>query len=904
MVKIKGIFKKDYNSNSEMIMEDDTAASISELMDTAASLLSKPNQHPQEHQQSQQQEQKQQQKPLDPSKIYEFYIHELIPAIMASLPILMNRLAVDTKAWIEEIYQKSIHFLLPGWSEAQRHGWVELWEQTIHNTTQHSSAVADYLLSHFDTNGDGHISTSELINMTELISKLHPAVTTGRESQSFLRWLSREWPLFDWKLGLFVWKSFGGLLFVLTVLSIVPGRLHRVSGKILRWPILLMTYLLIFVELVVYIVIRLFIRIAETFVATPKHRVLRQQMATAESYEDWYEYAAALDISQKREKWQKDTENDSTGYRYNWALIRQLMNDMRQARDSGDSLMAVAVLRQCTRKNVGGIMSEDLFSYTNTGEPKYIVSEFIEEVAKTLHWVTDEALKMKDIQNPAEAEARIKYEKSLDRKVKNEKEKLWGLLVSWATLSFHGDSDAEKMSPKQVFQKNNNQDEIIGRASFDSHETPNTAKVSPNFHRKQLVDFLKGARAAYGRTALCLSGGAMMGLYHLGHLQGLMETDSLPHIISGTSAGSVIAALVCTRTNEELRRDLVPELFAPKMKCFARSWPDRIRSLWKNGHMFSKDEWLEMIRWFTLDLTFQEAYEKTGRIFCITLASTTKKAPPVLINYISAPHVTIASAVIASAAVPGFVAPVQLQIKDPDGTIRSAGDETYFDGSIEHDIPVNGLAEMLNCQFIVAAQCNPHVVPFFFQAAPGRPNRWSSGKQEANWRGGFLLAALEMYLKNDMKAKFVFLNDLEAAVGFTSTMMVQQFHGSTTIVPQVQLRDFATLFSDPTTPQVERCLKVGTVAAYEHAAMIRLHYRIADTIEECLQKLGIGDSSKKAKPSRRASYEINAQIANAVAHIHDPLEVRNDMPAIISAALKERLNESDSSTTVSENSFF
>jgi predicted acylesterase/phospholipase RssA len=54
-------------------------------------------------------------------------------------------------------------------------------------------------------------------------------------------------------------------------------------------------------------------------------------------------------------------------------------------------------------------------------------------------------------------------------------------------------------------------------------------------------------------------------------------------------------------------------------------------------------------------MTFEEAYKKTGRVFCITLASTTKKAPPVLINYNSAPNVTIASAVVASAAVPGFI---------------------------------------------------------------------------------------------------------------------------------------------------------------------------------------------------------------------------------------------------------
>lgn len=60
-------------------------------------------------------------------------------------------------------------------------------------------------------------------------------------------------------------------------------------------------------------------------------------------------------------------------------------------------------------------------------------------------------------------------------------------------------------------------------------------------------------------------------------------------------------------------------------------------------------------------LTFAEAYRKTGRIFCVTLSSTTKKAPPVLLNYLTTPNVTIASAVIASAAVPGFIAPVRLQ---------------------------------------------------------------------------------------------------------------------------------------------------------------------------------------------------------------------------------------------------
>lgn len=726
--------------------------------------------------------------------VYEFYTKEILPAIFASLPLLMNRLVTDSKAWLFLTSQRVFQFLFPTWSQESH--WsvapniAQLWEQTLKSSSNKQAKIADFMLNHFDINSDGHISPSELLNMTEIVSRLQPPQT-----QTFWAWFSREWPLMDWKLGLFVWRTFGGLLLVIALLSIMPGRLHKLAGKILRWPILIMTYFLIFIELMVYVIIRLFIRLAETLICTPKHRALRRKMANADSYETWYQFAAALDLSQKRDKWQR-TVHDGTSYRYNWALIRQLMEDMRHARDKNDSLLALAVLQQCTRKNVGGIMSEDLFSFTNTGEPKYIVKEFIEEVTLTLRWITDEALKIPtEAQAGSEEKAKLNYEKIYARKVRNEKDHLWKSLLSWATLSFgiegknKNDSGRHEAIPSTRTPSTTD-------LSIGSEGSEGIPRVLPLCHREQLIEFFKRARSAYGRTALCLSGGAMMGLYHFGHLQGLMETDSLPHIISGTSAGSAIAALVCTRTNEELQRDMDPVILAQKMQCFKRPWAERFKSLWKNGHLFCGEEWMEMIKWFTCgDMTFEEAYKKTGRIFCVTLASTTKKAPPVLINYISAPNVTIASAVVASAAVPGFVAPHRLRVKDPDGTVRMAGDETYFDGSIEHDIPVNGLAEMLNCQFFVAAQCNPHVVPFFFDSkgAVGRPSRWSSGEQEASWRGGFLLAALEMYLKNDMKAKNVFLKDIEAALGFTSTMMTQEFHGSTTIVPDSQLSDYLTV---------------------------------------------------------------------------------------------------------------
>ncbi|CAG8801891.1 2998_t:CDS:2, partial [Gigaspora rosea] len=71
----------------------------------------------------------------------------------------------------------------------------------------------------------------------------------------------------------------------------------------------------------------------------------------------------------------------------------------------------------------------------------------------------------------------------------------------------------------------------------------------------------------YGRTALCLSGGACFGYYHLGVVKALFDADILPTIITGTSAGALIAALVCVRTDDELAQVLRPELCQRLTAC-------------------------------------------------------------------------------------------------------------------------------------------------------------------------------------------------------------------------------------------------------------------------------------------------------------------------------------------------
>ena len=69
---------------------------------------------------------------------------------------------------------------------------------------------------------------------------------------------------------------------------------------------------------------------------------------------------------------------------------------------------------------------------------------------------------------------------------------------------------------------------------------------SEKFSIQDKITFFNESRYAYGKTALLLSGGGGLGMYHLGVIKALYERKLLPKIIAGTSAGSIIASFICT----------------------------------------------------------------------------------------------------------------------------------------------------------------------------------------------------------------------------------------------------------------------------------------------------------------------------------------------------------------------
>lgn len=141
------------------------------------------------------------------------------------------------------------------------------------------------------------------------------------------------------------------------------------------------------------------------------------------------------------------------------------------------------------------------------------------------------------------------------------------------------------------------------------------------------MDFFFEARHCFGRTALLLSGGAGLGVYHLGVVKALFEQNLLPKVIAGSSVGSLIASIICTRNDVEL-----PELFMPNRLNFevfdrieAGSLQRKLHRLRTKGVLQDIKKLEEMLRANVGDVTFKEAYDKTGRILNITGARSSPR---------------------------------------------------------------------------------------------------------------------------------------------------------------------------------------------------------------------------------------------------------------------------------------
>ena len=167
-------------------------------------------------------------------------------------------------------------------------------------------------------------------------------------------------------------SRYGLGVFLLTLLP----RLNRLSHLVLRWPLLVLVYALVGVELILYFLLRTLVAALELAVASPTHRRLRSALRRADDYAQWLACARALDASRGVALWQADLRST----RYNWPFVRRLRARLRTARSQNDWRGVADTLRLCSRPNVGGIMAPELFAVSYAGAPKIVVTDFVDEV--------------------------------------------------------------------------------------------------------------------------------------------------------------------------------------------------------------------------------------------------------------------------------------------------------------------------------------------------------------------------------------------------------------------------------------------------------------------------------------------------------------------------------------------
>lgn len=246
---------------------------------------------------------------------------------------------------------------------------------------------------------------------------------------------------------------------------------------------------------------------------------------------------------------------------------------------------------------------------------------------------------------------------------------------------------------------------VIAKSLEHVHEAPES-----EIPFAEKLDFFRRASHCYGRSALLLSGGAGLIYFHHGVAQELIDQDLLPNVLSGASAGSVVSAQLGTLNDEELKNGYF------RNKRYEE--PNRTRMLdvflgrlSPEDTKMSRERLLDEI--VPKDLTFQEAFEHTGRYINISISPAEKHQQSRLMNAIASPNVYIRSAVSASSSIPGVVAPERLYAKGFDGRTRPyLATRRWVDGSVSGDLPIKRLSRLYGVNHFIVSLINPMVVPF------------------------------------------------------------------------------------------------------------------------------------------------------------------------------------------------
>ena len=467
-------------------------------------------------------------------------------------------------------------------------------------------------------------------------------------------------------------------------------------------------------------------------------RKLNQEVASAESYDEWQNAALSLDHLEGNDEWKRIDKSSL----YDYTLISRRLEQLRLCHRTNDMAQLTRALREGLHHDLGNMGNFKLYEKSHIGT-KSLIEDYVTQVCYSLDYLCD------------------------------------------------NDIDALPLDKK--------------------------------------LGFFEDTSLSFGRPSLLLSGGATLGLFHLGVVKALWEHNLLPQVIAGSSVGSIIAGIIGTRTDDELAELL------DRDDHDLQAWKYLgVKGLLLGRGIFDAKNLEECIRRNVGEYTFQEAYEHSGRSINISVspAASQNQKTRLLCGY-TAPYVTVWSASLASCSIPGIFPPATLIQKNANNALSPYLPlHRWVDGSVKSDLPIERLTHLYDVNFHVVSQTNPHIVPFIPEGGhPPDPNwsnlPWRMMKSELQYHGKGVFDFLRKKAPTEI---------LRQTAGHAYTVMAQRYYGDVTIAPQYSFSDYMKITKNPTQEMLKQFMIDGQRATWPKISMIKAHSQISQTLEQCIKR--------------------------------------------------------------------
>ena len=358
------------------------------------------------------------------------------------------------------------------------------------------------------------------------------------------------------------------------------------------------------------------------------------------------------------------------------------------------------------------------------------------------------------------------------------------------------------------------------------------------------LDFFRRARHCYGCSAFMMSGAGSLLFFHIGVTKAMWLEGVLPDILSGSSGGAIVGGLVSTQSDATLENIFEPENLVHEI--------ERDQGLLRHLEVFrpevaSQDDVREVLVRLIPDLTFQEAYESTGRHLNVSIAAAEKHQTSRLLNSITTPNVYVREAIMASAAVPGFFPPVALAAKNDQGERQAyMASRKWVDGSLSDDLPAKRLSRIYGVNHFIVSQVNPHIFPFVSDSRRESgllsTVKNASGRTAREW-----LNASAAILEKPLSWSPTVNRLANVGLGIIN----QDYVGDINILPDSRLFNPLKLLAHRSIEEIMDLITMGERATWPKIEMIRIQTKISRKLDDILEDLDRRAPTAKRVPSRR-----------------------------------------------------